>query len=726
MKKLIYIFLFACCITSGKQAYSQLLKAGDAVVTMSGSLWTNNAPTSPNYVMEILHTRNTSGLSTGVGWSPMTSSAFSTFTYKHPDWIRSKLGNIFGITIDNNRNIYVAATGFYGSQLTGISTGQIWKIDAITGAATSFKDLHTSGQDPKGLGNIKVIGNFLYAANLADGKIYVIDITNPAANFTPFDPGGPSDTRKPYGLAIRNISGVTRLYYSLNEFNSSTTEIKSIEVNSSNFVGAEQSELSNFMTRLHPITDIAFSKDNQKMILAGRSVYGDGWGGSPSWTSTAAHRTTVWEYTFNNLAPIGNQWGIPSHGYAVIDGSAGGLDFSDAIITKNSQFKCDTTIWTTADHIHYGATYGIAGFNHKFGDGTSTGLAIDIDNDVTQYDKTYLGDVEICDTTINCPSACDCGEWGNGLPPMFGGTGNPLTLTVPQANGFNLAMLQNCGGSYSFIKDQVRGTLNVNYQCAGSCQAEINWQLKNLANNTTITSGSAINRVIELNQFNNLGCGSYKFIITPKCGTASCTPCEFNINVVCDPPPCCPPQTQISIQPGAATYTANNSPGMYGTYSQSFTLNANVPISEVRIDVEHFGINSKDPDCISCINKPKTWGSLLGAAYNGTGFVRPINSSPFLSSLYANGRELVYKPGSLITINNGVVNVNIGMPNKSPVDCCELTAEFCLKFTFKDANCKECVFYYCNTPVLKSATDQVIGRPVLINEVNKKVNKASF
>lgn len=715
MKKIFYVFIVFSCLLSGFKLKAQLLHAGDAVVTMSGNVWSNNTPApAQDYVLEIFHTKNTSMAPTGVGWQ-MTPAFYGTYSYKHADWIRSKMGNIFGIAIDNNKNIYATATGFYGTQVAGISTGQVWKIDATTGAVTAFKDLHASGQNQACLGNIKFFNGFLYVSNLADGKIYAIDVSNPAANFPAFDPGGSADLRKPHGLAIRNVGGNARLYFSLNEFNSTTTVIHSIGISGSTFIGAELPELSGFSINSNPVTDLAFSKDYSRLLIAERTT--------GSWNSSGAHSSRVLEYNYT-----GSSWVAPNYVLGISAGTncAGGVSFSQIALFTDNVAKCDTTIWATSDYLITtpGPFYGMTGFRHTTGAGSPNGIIIDFDDNWISWDKTFLGDVEVCDTTIDCTN-CACGEWGNGIRRPLG-TGIPLILTIPQPGGYARGYLMNCGSSYSFIKGQVSGSLDANYTCAGDCNKVISWQLVNTITNAPVSNGTMNNGPLSLSQFNNLACGSYKIIFTPKCGDKTCNTCEFFITIVCDPPSCCPDRTQVTIEPKDANYNSSASANAWGTYSQSFTINSNVPMGEIRVDVEHFEINSSDPDCISCKNMPKTWGSLLGAAYNGNGFVKPINSLPFSTSAYGNGRELDYKPGTLITINNGVLNVNIGMPNASPIDCCVLTANICLKFTFKDANCKECTYLYCNQniEIKKPANGNPNGNK--LNNVNKSVQKSIF
>ncbi|MEP7237451.1 MAG: hypothetical protein ABI685_06295 [Ferruginibacter sp.] len=710
MKKIIYLIAIYCCLLGSNNVQGQLLRPGDAAVTMSGNVWSNNTPVpAQDYVLEILRTRNTSTLPIGVPIAPMSAIDFATFSYRDPSWIRSTMGNIFGIAIDNNRNIYTAATGFYGVQVAGISTGQIWKIDALTGAVTSFIDLHAV-QNSNCLGNLKTYGNNLFVANLANGLIYMINLTTHNI-VTTFKPGGVSDTRKPYGLAIRVVGGNARLFYSMNEFNSSTTTVNSIDIYPTSFGTSEQVEIANALltSDSKPFTDIAFSQDQNKMIVANKSTL--------TWLSTMAHNTKVAEYEFNGVS-----WAILIPSFSIPMGTAGGLSFSKAVIKKDGELKCDTTIWTTADCLDCGTNqvYGIVGFNNSAGSGVANGVCVDFDNDLTSQDKYLLGDVEVCDTLIDC-SNCKCGQWGSGFV-----NGTPIRLTIPLPQGGYYQGFLSCGGSYSFVKGQVAGELMAGYGFDGICENTSKiWKLINSTTNTQIATGSTW--PIQLAAYNSLPCGSYKFIITPKIGNRECEACEFNINIVCDPPSCCPQQTQITITPRDATYNSNNNPNMWGTYSQAFTINSNTPMSEIRIDVEHFEINSTDPNCIPCRNIPKTWGSLLGAAYNGNGFVPALNSTPLsTTAAFSNNRDLVYKPGSLFNINNANLNVNIAMPNASPVNCCELTANICLKITFKDANCRECTYMYCNQeiPIRKTVNGNPNGNPV--NQINKSVIKSNF
>jgi hypothetical protein len=735
MKKLFYICIIFSCLFNSYKLTAQLLQPGDAVVSVSpglfaglGNCWavpTTGTNFGTDTVLTLVKICKAPATSIGTCWQ-MTPSEYSTLTYKHKDWIRNRLGNIFGICIDNLKNIYVTSTGFYGQQYSGISTGSVFKIDASSGNVSLLADLHAADPtNPLSLGNIKFYSGKLFVSDLLSGKIFMLNAsTGSILNF--YDPGF-TDNSKPCGLAIgKTVGSTTKLFFSRNNFNSTTTSIYSINFTGSSFGTSLIQEIPpSDINGVNPITDMAFTKNFDRIIFAERTTN--------SWNTTNSHNSNIYEFKDNGAgwSNVNPNYYIGS--YYTHKNGAGGISFSQSVIGSNCEtWKCDTTIVATSDAIFLslptcGYTYGITTFRHTNGGGSNAGVNFDINNNINLCSKTFLGDVEICDSTVECFN-CKCGEWGDGVPASQGGTGSPMTLAIPASGGGQGGdLFMTCGSSYSFIKGQVAGTLYVNYSCAGSaCDKVINWQLVNTATNTPISNGNMNAGPLNMNQFNNLGCGSYKFIFTPKCGNNTCTPCELYINIVCDPPSCCPAQTQVTIQPQSASYNSTGSPNGWGTYSQSFILNSNVPMSEIRIDVEHFELNSKDPDCISCTNKPKTWGSLLGAAYNGNGFVKPITSLPFTSSIYGNGRELIYKTGSLITINNGVVNMNVAMPNASSIDCCVLTANICLKFTFKDANCRECTYLYCNQniEIKKSEKGQPNGNE--LKNINKTVQKAIF
>lgn len=172
---------------------------------------TCRADNDNDYVIGLMDTRNVTTAPLSLDWMPTM--------YHDPSWIRSNLGQVFGIAIDQNDNIYVTASSSYGmpnaynsSTLTGVygtgGSGAVYKIDATTGSISTFvvipqdqtvlvvddtgpnvqledKDGNRVGA---GLGNICYDRdhNQFFVTSFDDGKIYRISSSGTILNS--FDP----------------------------------------------------------------------------------------------------------------------------------------------------------------------------------------------------------------------------------------------------------------------------------------------------------------------------------------------------------------------------------------------------------------------------------------------------------------------------------------------------------------------------------------------------------
>ena len=253
-------------------------------------------------------------------------------TARSSSWTRDKLGDIFGLTLDDSGNIYVAATTAYGSDIypTGGNAMDIYKIDGGTGAITLFKTLPQSPATfpGAGLGNIAydcAHKNF-YVSNLDDGLIYRLDLSGntlstwdhglhlPTANppsaaildtpTTAFTPLG----RRVWGLQEHN----NRLYYAVwwedlgRPDPVHANEVWSIALSSSgDFVlGTDQLEISLpvdvFQDRTvsnysNPVSDISFGPTGT-MLLGERTMHDD--------TTPNAHESRALEYMLSGIVWI--------------------------------------------------------------------------------------------------------------------------------------------------------------------------------------------------------------------------------------------------------------------------------------------------------------------------------------------------------------------------------------------------------------------------------------
>ncbi len=196
---------------------------------------------------------------TGRGYNNSRPTANFNDTYSDPQWNIDTIGNVYGIAIDQKRNIYVTASanwspGYVGTGDTGYdnvpvkygsfngggdnntSAGRIYKLDASTGAPTVFATLpqtqvNITNQTCQGAANDVArpnvgagLGNIVYdkfhdqyfVSNFSDGKIYRLDSNGTILEtFNDPDLDGIDNDGKtlnaPYGLAIAPDG--TKLYY---------------------------------------------------------------------------------------------------------------------------------------------------------------------------------------------------------------------------------------------------------------------------------------------------------------------------------------------------------------------------------------------------------------------------------------------------------------------------------------------------------------------------------
>ena len=199
-------------------------------------------------------------------------------TFTHHNWDIGSIGNVYGLAIDNDRNIYTTASTHYSSYFgfeagnaarinfgsigAGVAAdtagtdnnpgdlndlaaaGTIYKVDKITGEVSVFAQLpqtaHSFVQNGceennpinrntgPALGNIAYdkIHNQFFVSNFEDGMIYRLDTagtqlsTFQPAGYTGLVPNGATTSGKsPYGLAVSPDG--KKLYFGTNEINTS-------------------------------------------------------------------------------------------------------------------------------------------------------------------------------------------------------------------------------------------------------------------------------------------------------------------------------------------------------------------------------------------------------------------------------------------------------------------------------------------------------------------------
>lgn len=426
--------------------------AGWSVATHSSGTWLSGGLTG-GPVVGLVNTRNCDGTAPfGANWvTAMTG------IYHGPgnNWNAANMGQVFGVALDKNNNIYTTSTSVYNHvgepfAFGPAGSGGVYKISYSTGAisnivttspftTTAIASIGTSKlpNSGPGLGNICYDrdNDRLYVTNLEDGTIYrmttagVIDAvydpssipsplgtTNPAmaadggtAGFAPLG-------ERLWGIAYNPID--KRIYYSVwvegGATHSATTYnvIRSVSVNPTGFLpSTDQLEfkLSNRPVGVltmpdgsMPVSDIEFSSDGKKMLVAECGVW-DSY--SQITPQNTGHDNRVLEYkgasgswVFNQEIFIGNLTTSRAN-------AAGGVDYGLKFLPQNGQCGtplCDSIVWATGNYL-VGSTstnlvYGLqsAPWNGNTPATVhSLGHFVDLNGNLSTNDKTQIGDVDV-------------------------------------------------------------------------------------------------------------------------------------------------------------------------------------------------------------------------------------------------------------------------------------------------------------------------------------------
>ncbi|NJK31841.1 MAG: hypothetical protein HC927_05160 [Deltaproteobacteria bacterium] len=317
--------------------------------------------------------------------------------YHRSTWTKTNLGRIFGLTLDSDGNIYVAATTVYGSNPT---PAVIKRIDSVTGEISVFATLPNNGP---AFGNINYdcVSETIYAANHEDGRIYQLDMNgdvvstyhHATGNVTmgpANDPGEPNGQFAPLGERIWAVqSHAGRLYYSVWwEHSQASNPNHNNEIWSVAYVDEDgvpdpatakkEFDVPPVNNTSQPVSDLSFAHDGW-MLISQRTMNGD--------MQTGAHQSTTFDYDYQN-----GVWVWQGTNYVVGEllpySAAGGVDHD---------FDPEGYVWMTGDALDFytpQVVYGLQGTPYG-GGGIENSTLIDLDHEVTQQDKTVYGDVEL-------------------------------------------------------------------------------------------------------------------------------------------------------------------------------------------------------------------------------------------------------------------------------------------------------------------------------------------
>ncbi len=330
------------------------------------------------------------------GPPPPPALNYAAPKYRNPNWTVANLGKNFGLTLDSDGNIYLAATTVF---YTSPAPNKIRKIDAVTGAITDFATLPNNGPAFGNL-NYDCVSETIYVSSHEDGRIYQLDMNGQVVSTyrhsdktvtmgPAMDPGEPNGQYTPLGdtrvWAVQSHAG--RLYYSVwKEDTGRPNGAASNEIWSVGYVdekgivdpatAKKEFEPPNNQnaTFSNPVSDLSFAATGW-MLISQRTMLNDG-------------QSYTYEYQFDaNM----QTWVPKGMTYVVgeLPGSAaGGVDHD---------FEENGYVWMTGDALDFytpKTVYGLQGTPH--GGGTyMISTIIDMDDELDDQDKTEQGDVEL-------------------------------------------------------------------------------------------------------------------------------------------------------------------------------------------------------------------------------------------------------------------------------------------------------------------------------------------
>lgn len=258
---------------------------------------------------------------------PQTIAPSYPNMFHHPDWTATKLGNVFGLTLDEQFNMYVTSSSqiwqraaktedglltqaevetawrygeIGGGANDAAAAGTIYKINATTGEVSVFAQLPQQitslyfysdngfweRNAGPGLGNIayEAQTQSFYVTNFEDGKIY--HLNNEGRIISTFDPFESDDNSAGFASFDERIWAVdvydNRVYFSdwrsatlTSPFNGNPS-VYSVALDENGvFVGEEQLEfefaIHGYPVLYSPISDIEINEEG-KMLIAQRTM----------------------------------------------------------------------------------------------------------------------------------------------------------------------------------------------------------------------------------------------------------------------------------------------------------------------------------------------------------------------------------------------------------------------------------------------------------------------
>lgn len=357
----------------------------------------------------------------GEDWG--TTTAATPVPAIHPvNWTLNDIGQVFGIAIDDQENIFLASSDVYyfPSVIASSSSqqAQLYKCSPTSSYnAVPFLTFTGDASPLNDLGNVAYdkVNNQLFVTNLDDGTITRVTGLGTAAGvveetFNPWaadSPGIESQAEQVWGVGVNYEGGTVKVYFP--RVSSTERSIYSVTLDASGAFPTTPAvlEITGIPGDQDIISDIAFSSDFKKMLIAER--------GNP-------HLAKVLSYNLSGTTWVANlQYFVGGNAGRDGENSAGGVDFSASEVDGNISAECNSLFYVTGNYMFGNAEspgdfmYGIQGIDYNGNNSRSapfptanqdTDIFIDLDGDTTGGQKFEIGDVEVFDAS-ECIDLCN-------------------------------------------------------------------------------------------------------------------------------------------------------------------------------------------------------------------------------------------------------------------------------------------------------------------------------
>ncbi|MGB1307703.1 MAG: hypothetical protein ACPG6B_02250, partial [Oceanihabitans sp.] len=348
----VLLINFSCskddCEFTGNNNPSTCIPFGENTEYAGFTVTTNYSNDLNSSIGTIYNTQLNSQAPQGDDWGT-TSLGPQVSSISPANWTRNDIGQVFGIAIDNNENVYLASSDIYsfgGFSVSNTKPSEIYKCSAPSFLATPFITLPNTGGPGNGIGNIAVdkVNNQMFATNLEDGKIYRIDLTLNIIIDT-YDPWIGDDSaggierqeERVWGIGVNYESGKVKVYFPRVNLITPERSIYSITLkNDGSFPasGSEVIEVSNVPGNQDIISDIAFSSSKNQMLIAERNAY---------------HNSKVMSFNKSGSWNFNVQYFVGGSAGADGENSAGGVDFYTNELDEDISAVCNESFWATGN-----------------------------------------------------------------------------------------------------------------------------------------------------------------------------------------------------------------------------------------------------------------------------------------------------------------------------------------------------------------------------------------